>query len=577
MLHLDTFEANISKEIAQRGKSYFTSKKVLYLEESDDNAWNAEVEGNEVYSVEIELKSKDIKNHFCDCPYDGSTCKHVVAVLFALREKLKSGKVISPKASKSKKVTIEELVQKIEAKELRSFIVQFASSDKDFANKFQVFFADKDERIDVSKKYSDLIKKAIKSNSDRGFIDYRASKQLSREIDAIVASGQQLIDKNNFKDALKVSQVILKETIPVIESCDDSSGSIGGSIFDSIKLLGNIALSDASSALKEELFAFCEQELKDRIYFSYGDFGYELLNIAEKTALAANISERYLSMLDLMVSGASGKYANYRNDHLRTRKIAFLKKINKVAEAEKLIEENLDIVEVRQTVVQEAIAQKNYEKAKNLINNGIFEAEKKGHSGTVERWKEVLLSIAVLKKDIETIRFYTQYLAFDRGFVKEYYNQWKRTFSAEEWLLEIEKLIQKIIYDEANRPKSKQIWQNNDYSFSRLSPIYVEEKYWDRLLNLTQKYVSLDNLQKVHPYLVKLYPQEMLAMYIPIIYKWSEIANGRGDYQNLTKLMKKIKKEIAESQEVIFKLVNEFKAKYPKRPAFIEELNGVIH
>lgn len=577
MLHLDTFEANISKEIVQRGKSYFTPKKVLYLEESDDNSWSAEVEGSEVYSVEIELKGKNIKNHFCDCPYDGSICKHVVAVLFALREKLKSGKVVSPKTSKSKKVTIEELVQKIEVKELRNFIVQFASSDKDFTNKFQVYFADKDERIDVGKKYSDLIKKAIRSNSDRGYIDYRASKNLSRELDSIVASGQQLIDKNNFKDALKVSQVILKETIAVIESCDDSSGSIGGSIADSISLLENIAISDASSALKEELFAFCEQELRDKIYFSYGDFDYQLLDVAEKSALAANIPERYLSMLDLMVSGATGKYENYRNDHLRTRKIAFLKKTNKTAEAEKLVEENLDIVEVRQAVVQEAIAQKNYAKAKTLINNGIFEAEKKEHPGIVSQWKKVLLDIAVLEKDVETIRYYTKYFAFDRGFAKDYYNQWKRTFPADEWHLEIEKLIQKVIYEEANRPKSKQIWQNQDYSFHRLFPIYIEEKYWDRLLTLTQNYVSLDNLQKVHPYLAKLYPQEMLVMYEPIIYRMSEIASGRSDYHGLAKLMIKIKKEIAESKDLIFKWVSEFKAKYPKRPAFIEELNGVLH
>lgn len=291
----------------------------------------------------------------------------------------------------------------------------------------------------------------------------------------------------------------------------------------------------------------------------------------------SNIPERYLSMLDLMVSGASGKYENYRNDHLRTRKIAFLKKTNNTAEAEKLIEKNLDIVEVRQAVVQEAIAQKNYAKAKTLINNGIFEAEKKGHPGTVDRWKEVLLSIAVLEKDVETIRYYTKYFAFDRNFAKEYYNQWKRTFSVEEWHVEIEKLIQKIIDEEANRPKSKQIWQNPDYSFHRLSPIYVEEKYWDRLLTLTQNDISLDNLQKVHPYLAKLYPQEMLAMYVPIIYRISETANGRSDYHSLAKLMIKIKKEIAESQDVIFKLVNEFKAKYPKKPAFIEELNGVIH
>ena len=92
MFTLDNFEEQISREIVQRGRTYFQNDAVIYLDESDDNLWTAEVEGSETYQVEVELEGKTVKQYFCDCPYDGVTCKHVVAVLFALRKEVKQKK-----------------------------------------------------------------------------------------------------------------------------------------------------------------------------------------------------------------------------------------------------------------------------------------------------------------------------------------------------------------------------------------------------------------------------------------------------------------------------------------------------
>ncbi len=58
MLTLDNFEEQISREIVQRGRNYFQNDAVIYLDESGDNLWTAEVEGSETYQVEIELEGK---------------------------------------------------------------------------------------------------------------------------------------------------------------------------------------------------------------------------------------------------------------------------------------------------------------------------------------------------------------------------------------------------------------------------------------------------------------------------------------------------------------------------------------
>ena len=42
-----------------------------------------------MYQVTVKLeKENKISEYFCNCPYDGSTCKHVAAVLYALRDEL---------------------------------------------------------------------------------------------------------------------------------------------------------------------------------------------------------------------------------------------------------------------------------------------------------------------------------------------------------------------------------------------------------------------------------------------------------------------------------------------------------
>lgn len=96
-----------------------------------------------------------------------------------------------------------------------------------------------------------------------------------------------------------------------------------------------------------------------------------------------------------------------------------------------------------------------------MINDGIKVAEDKKHPGTVDQWKKELLRIAVLEKDIETVRHYTKYFAFDRWFNKEYYTQWKKTYQPQEWKQLIETVIDEKI------KKITQEHQKNRYYFSK--------------------------------------------------------------------------------------------------------------
>ncbi|MBU2638557.1 MAG: DEAD/DEAH box helicase [Nanoarchaeota archaeon] len=71
-----------SSEIVNRGRRYFLNGNVGALRFSKGTI-TAEVKGNYgTYDVEIEIEGNRVADYFCDCPYNGDGCKHIVAVLY---------------------------------------------------------------------------------------------------------------------------------------------------------------------------------------------------------------------------------------------------------------------------------------------------------------------------------------------------------------------------------------------------------------------------------------------------------------------------------------------------------------
>lgn len=118
----------------------------------------------------------------------------------------------------------------------------------------------------------------------------------------------------------------------------------------------------------------------------------------------------------------------------------------------------MDIIDVRMDVVNKAIRKKDYNTVKKIIAKGIKIAEAKSNPGTVNQLKKELLRIANLEKDIISIGHYTKYFAFNRGVSEKYYQQWKNTFTPDEWKqiikIYITETTQKII-SEWNKSKNK--------------------------------------------------------------------------------------------------------------------------
>lgn len=106
---LKELERYIHPTILERGKILFLEDAVQELAPAGPNQWQALVRGDSSkYRVDILLEDGKVEEHECTCPYyAGPICKHRVAVLMELREKLDKDPIIAQNLSIRK--TAEQL------------------------------------------------------------------------------------------------------------------------------------------------------------------------------------------------------------------------------------------------------------------------------------------------------------------------------------------------------------------------------------------------------------------------------------------------------------------------------------
>lgn len=577
-MNISDFEKEVNPTTLKRGQKYFNEQAVADLEETSKGKWSATVHGNNDYIVHINLNNRQrVTDMDCECPFDdGDICKHMVAVLLAIREEKTNVTEVSGQKSPNKKkapLGIKELMEKISDRELRDFLFIFMEKDKKFKDDFLLYFADKDDSGDLTKKFRDLIDSTIKRNTSRGFIDYRSSRQMATELTQFLSTIEEFIRKSNYRDALVLAQLMITRTIKTIEYCDDSNGSVGDVIGYAIEFLAR-AVEDAPFMLKEKVIEFLAKELKHKIYFDYGNFGYDLMNIYEKLSLETGEIEQFLQLLDEKIEIEKKSRYDYELERLIVCKISFLKETGDDKNIQQLIDENLSIPEIRAVEIEKAVDKEDYEAAKKLIEGGIKIAKEKGHPGTVNRWETKLLDIAELENDVETIRKYTKKFALDRNFSEEYYRKWKATFPPEERSIEVGKVISDIRQKIETGAAKNKSYESGKYSLLlySLAPIYIEEQFYDRLLPLVQNVRSLDTIMPYVNVLAKIYPQEMTSTLLVALENQAEYANSRPNYKSLVKDIKKILKHLPEANIPVRNLVQQWKRKYIRRPAMLQEL-----
>jgi uncharacterized Zn finger protein len=133
-MNFPAFETEIERKILDRGFDYYENNNVIDVENLGNGEFSAVVEGSENYEVFIEISKGKVVEHSCDCPYDwGDVCKHVVAVLYYIRDTEILGESTEKEGVKSQ---LQLIIDDMSEQDIRDYVLFYALRNRQFREDF---------------------------------------------------------------------------------------------------------------------------------------------------------------------------------------------------------------------------------------------------------------------------------------------------------------------------------------------------------------------------------------------------------------------------------------------------------
>ncbi len=563
------FEEYIDEPILKRGLSYFKKGFVHEPAEIRPGDYEAVVEGSEEYTVKLSIRNGVITEHSCDCPYDmGAVCKHVAAVIFYLeQEKLgltqstkkgssKKAKASSSRLSKRKTIAqqIDNLLDKVTHDELTLFVREHAAKNAQFRDLLLASFAQYNP--DESKAlYAKQIKALIKvARGKYGLIDSSGAKYISKEISSMLSLAERYLSQGNHKSAFFICTAIMDELISALLCADDREGVLGNTIYAAYNTLSAIASEEPSKAVREQILKYCFTSFDKRTFAGW-DWHIGLLQLAACILDTEGEVEEIFKRINSIPESDE-----YEIKEVQKIKYCILLEKKGTEVAQKYLEQNIGNPSFRAQAIQDALDQKDYEKATALANDGI--EQDSGYPGLIIDWYDWLLKIAESQNDTERIILYARDLLLESLNPKQdYYQILKKTVPPEEWAGFVETIVQEAM---ERKPY---------YRTDLVASIFIREEWWSRLLDLVKKECNLDQLSKYEKLLAQHFPSELADLYAERIIEYVEDRVGRDYYRTACRYIRRMIKLGA--RDKADEVISQLRQTHYRKKALMEELDNV--
>ena len=579
MITLDNFESCVPYRILVRGEEYYETGAVSELEEDSPGEWTATVEGTENYNVEISMDGKEIETWYCDCPYDGEICKHVVATLLAIRD---NEKKVNRSAFSKMKVEVEEavvidetvdiqqLLSFVNPQELSQFIYEYASMHPEFktallnrfiAKELSVTSREKNYKAEIQKVF-DSSNYSKKSRYRNRYDDFECDwEAVFNQMDLFLEKADFFLKLGNIESTVAIALQTLR--------------SIGENYDDELLYNDDLCPSDYCEQAGDLLVKVIEhpkitQKQKTEILQELGQIAkisiyrdYDLYDIDEllmQINLSIQPAEKALELIDKLLEERKDTYDLYQ---IVLRKVNLLTELHEEQKAADTIRQYLYLTEIRKMEVDKLIACCQYDEAIRLLNEGIEIAEKEEHIGTIDEWLKTKLMIYEMTHRTSDVIDTCRLLFVSGGDKLEYYRKLKTLVPKEEWKSFLDAMMEETHFSEY-------------FSFGANdeAEIYVKERDNERLFKLlsSTRYHQLEALMKYSYYLKDTHSEQLIAIYTSLLNDYAEQNMGRTHYEYIAQALLCAKK-LNEGQAAVKRLVAEFRIKYKRRPAMMEVLS----
>lgn len=569
---LDTFESHISADILGRGLDYFAQGLIGNLAETD-GSWVADVHETSTYTVEAEIEDGLVVDYHCDCPYDwGPICKHIVALLFAIREET-TKEAVAPKtnigsrkkrplkkvAAKQAVDPLEEIISKLNPQETRKILL-FLAKRYDGVRTHLLTKYTHLISTNTRPQIKELVKSIIASHvSDRhGYIDYTSTNRLGEAI-------YQMLMESQSEDPMgqvDLCEEVIQQLGDAYPGADDSNGSLGMAIDAAFEILADTVKSEETPPeVTHYIFKMALKEIGNKHLENYGIEGFQSLAVIATHSQAQ--AEQLIEVLDdYIAKKEQEEYGQYGVESAVLNKYQLINEWYSPHAANAYLHKNLHIRAFRQMAIENAFADQRYDEVRKLAEAGIAQ-HKKDAPGYVRVWEGWLVKVAETTNDTDTLIFLTEQQFLSSGDI-ELYRKLKKLIPA------------KVFADKPDQYIAHFSDQKNRFGYhfhffnQKVANILQEEKRYSDLVKLIEKKPSLPILEQYFKLLGQDYKDTFFKLYDQLIRKDLERASSRSHYRDCCSYLSKLKRFGGE--KTAQKIASDLKTIYARRPALLDEL-----
>jgi hypothetical protein len=529
---------------------------IIDLQETSPNNWKAKYRGNYgTYTVKIETDGKETKRFSCSCPSDYYPCKHIPIVQEAISER------ITKSENGNATGLFEKTIKEIPLNDLQDFIIRWGLHNSSFQQAVLLEFTSEQKHSAGSNSYSEIIRNGLEDAyiDEDAIYDYHYESMEIDVLDQWLQKARDYMNQGNCQEAILIAKACHEEYAEWAYETIDSDMMdyiCENYIYDPFEILREAKKQRYLSA--DDLLDYCNTESKKKKYAHISmrsAFEEMIRNLTEETD-----PEKYLKIQTDLFNELSDK-TSHEAKRILERIIAYYKKRGEEETAWKIVEENIQIESFREEVVKKRITDKEFKKAKKLINDFLQtkNADDSGYYGRhYSHWDQFLLEIAQKENNVGDIRKYTKRFIEDR-FDSNHYNRYKSTFSTEEWPTQMEKLI-------------KHYQKGNNWFNANIADVFVSEKQNERLLKYIEQHAHINVLEKYYPYFMLEFPDRTLMLFKKMIDDHMK-NTGREIYEKTVQLFEYMLK-IKGGKEMVKQMISNYKGLYRNRKAMNEILDN---
>lgn len=550
-INLNNFEEFFGDAVLFRGKRYYTDGNIMSIEEEDENEFVAEVEGSEIYSVEVTLDTNgDILDTSCDCPFDTDTyCKHQAAVFYALRKLICDDEKSEVTKQKNEKNRLTDILESRTKEELIEIILSLAEGNGSLSKRLVFEYGIKGDEIEnCIELMHDYIDKVQRNSS----IGYRDMEKATEGIYIVLSKAGNLHDH---MEAVRLYKACMYVSMELLDRIDDSEGMISETLLraiDGIRNVIDISKKNISEKQRRELFDVILDIVSDKHF----DVGYEWREDLLRLCIplcdlqdCRNKFDRYLqTILDKLTDD------NRRDNSLLLRikmlQFELIMLYNGETEEDQFIEANIAYSDFRKLAIEKAIKDKDY---KRVLK---FAEDKESDSGrSYNTWRKYAYDAYKALGDRDNIRRLAKLFVLDNQY--DFYDELKNSYTEDEWA----DILPEMLEDMEGMPYLPDIYEH----------ILCKENFQEKLMYYCDRYP--EKIFSLYCNFDKCYNEQINRLFICVIQDHAKRASDRSNYKSICNEIRVYKKACGKAGAVVLK--HELTDNYRRKSAFLDELRKI--